>query len=73
MAKNTIEWHKECLANCEEHHRKLREERKRVEDAEYQARIELERYRAQIKRAELMGKDGFDRDKFLSFSNPRHR
>lgn len=67
MAKNTIEWHKECLANSEEYYKKLREELNRAQDAEYKSRLALEKYRAQIKRAELLGKDGFDAEKFGAY------
>lgn len=73
MAKNTIEWHKRVIGYQEEHYLKLKQELVELQEREYKARLDLETYRAQIKRAELMGKDGFDRDKFRSFSNPRHR
>ena len=62
--KQTIAWHKECLANSESW---LLEEWckiQRMQEALEKAREWQTFYRAQIERAEREGRDGFDREKF---------
>lgn len=57
-------WHKECLSNWE----RSIEEKQRSIDQEIAllelSRKELKLYRKQIDRAEIEGREGFDREKY---------
>lgn len=67
MSKMSIEWHKKTLGYQEQNYERLQKEFAELQEREYKARLDLENYRAQIKRAELMGKDGFDRERFGAY------
>ena len=63
--KMTLEWHKKSLAN-----QKAYREREMKICKDLMARLERDMeqdafYEAQIAKAEAMGKDGFDEDKFM--------
>lgn len=62
--KQPISWHKECLSNWHRTNSERKEQIARMQ-AEYdRSQRELIAYDAQIIRAEELGLDGFDRDKF---------
>jgi len=66
--KESIEWHEECLKNRKSHIKELFEEIKRAALLADELKQNVEYcnfYQKQIDKAKQMGKDGFDRDKFL--------
>ena len=62
--KMPVSWHRECLANSESWLVQIGREIQTLQKALEKAREEQAIYRAQIKRAEAEGRDGFDREKF---------
>ena len=62
--KEPIARHRECLANSESWLVQIGREIQTLQKALEKAREEQAVYRAQIKRAEEEGRDGFDREKF---------
>ena len=64
MAKNTLEWHKNCLKNMIISLQKDKEELKRKQDEVLTFEDRVTFYKIQIERTKKENKDGFDREKF---------
>ena len=64
MAKFSIAWHEQCLANSRETYERSRHEVDGAVARLERDRIRIEMYEHQIKRAKELGKDGFDSEKF---------
>lgn len=75
MAKNSMEWHENCLKNWLAYRDKIKQE---VYDRLAELEAELERnekglkfYQLQVETAKAEGKDGFDEGKFLVKRNKK--
>ena len=62
--KKPIKWHKDCLISQRKHLARNREEIKRMQADCDRLEKDIMLRDSQIIRAEAMGKDGFDPDKF---------
>lgn len=62
--KYSIAWHKECLKNCMAYRERLKQNMKQISDDIEKLDKKINFYDSQIIAAELMGKDGFDSEKF---------
>ena len=68
MPKMPLSWHKQCLENQKGTYSRMveknRKAREIAESDERRIRLSIEILEEQIIRAELMGKDAFDRERF---------
>ncbi len=62
--KMPLDWHKECLENTRKHLARMKEQARQLREAIERSERDIVLYDGQIIRAEAMGKDGFDSDKF---------
>lgn len=68
MPKRPLSWHRQCLENQKDNYARVVERNRialdRARSEERRLRLSIEVLEEQIIRAELMGKDAFDRDRF---------
>jgi prefoldin subunit 5 len=64
MAKESMAWHHKSLRQREEYLRRGEQEAFAMLEQLDQQRQRVERYRAQVERAQREGRDGFDEDRF---------
>lgn len=68
MPKMPLSWHRQCLENRKGSYSRMvennRKAREIAESVESSLRLSIEILEEQILRAELMGKDAFDRERF---------
>lgn len=68
MPKMPLSWHRQCLENQKDHYSRVVQKNLRAleiaQSDERRLRLSIEILEEQIIRAELMGKDAFDRERF---------
>ena len=68
MPKMPLSWHRQCLKNQKDNYSRVVQKNLRAleiaQSDERKLRLSIEILEEQIVRAELMGKDAFDRDRF---------